>query len=244
MDIVAHRGASADAPENTLSAFRLAWEQGADGVECDVFLSLDGRIMVHHDPNVLHSTGVDLTIAATDSADLRRLEVGASGDRGGEPIPYLEEVFATVPPGGRILVDVKCGPEIVPALQAACDRLPPQARPGLISPRPEVLAACREGLPGWYRYLLVTTGEPDGRGVYPAHAPNLIRLAQDQALAGLVAEFRGIGPAFARAVREAGLALIPWSITDPAEALRLRTLGAEAIITPLPQEMLRVLSSA
>src|SRR5437867_1076887 len=49
MDIIAHRGASHDAPENTLASARLAWEQGADGLECDVHLTRDGQLVVIHD---------------------------------------------------------------------------------------------------------------------------------------------------------------------------------------------------
>lgn len=51
MEMIGHRGASHDAPENTLAAIRLAWEQGADAVEVDVHLSRDGQIVVVHDAN-------------------------------------------------------------------------------------------------------------------------------------------------------------------------------------------------
>src|ERR1043165_5560839 len=58
MEIIAHRGASWDAPENTLSAVKLAWEQGADAVEVDVHLSRDGRVVVIHDDNTRKIAGL------------------------------------------------------------------------------------------------------------------------------------------------------------------------------------------
>ena len=58
-DIVAHRGASADAPENTLAAFRLAWDQKADAIEGDFYLTRDQRIVCFHDRDAKRITGVD-----------------------------------------------------------------------------------------------------------------------------------------------------------------------------------------
>ena len=56
--VVAHRGASADAPENTLPAFELAWKQGADAIECDVWMTADGHLVCHHDRATDRSSGV------------------------------------------------------------------------------------------------------------------------------------------------------------------------------------------
>ena len=74
--VIAHRGASKDAPENTLAAFSLAWEQGADAIECDIRLSQDRRIMVIHDQSTLRTTGVDLIIPRHSAGELRSLDAG------------------------------------------------------------------------------------------------------------------------------------------------------------------------
>ena len=58
--LIAHRGASHEAPENTLAAFRLAWEQGADGIEGDFYLSKDGRIVCIHDKDTKRTAGKNL----------------------------------------------------------------------------------------------------------------------------------------------------------------------------------------
>src|SRR5512140_286258 len=74
--IIGHRGASRDAPENTLESFRLAWEQGADGIEADFRLTADGRIVCMHDETTGRTTGVNLNIADTALKELRRLDAG------------------------------------------------------------------------------------------------------------------------------------------------------------------------
>ena len=118
VEIIAHRGASYDAPENTLEAVRLAWSQKADAVEVDVFLSKDGEVVLHHDATTKKLAGVDRKVVDQSYAELRQLDVGAwKGDQWyGVRIPKLDDVLATIPEGKRIFVEVKCGPEIIPAL--------------------------------------------------------------------------------------------------------------------------------
>src|SRR5262245_61979826 len=112
--IIAHRGASHDAPENTLAAFRLAWQQDADGIECDFYLTRDEAIACIHDETTKRTAGVDLTIADATLDQLRGLDVGSWKDKrwAGERIPLIEQVFQTIPKGKRIYIEVKCGPEI------------------------------------------------------------------------------------------------------------------------------------
>ena len=118
VEIVAHRGASHDAPENTLAAVKLAWERDADGVEVDVYLTKDGRIAVLHDKTTKRTTGVDRPVAEMTLSELHELDAGSWQDPRwkGERIPSLEEVLDLVPPGKKMYVEVKCGPEIVPEL--------------------------------------------------------------------------------------------------------------------------------
>ena len=118
VEIIAHRGASYDAPENTLESVRLGWEQKADAVEVDVFLSKDGEVVLHHDATTKKIAGVDRKVADQTFAELRQLDVGVwKGPRWkGVRIPKLDTVLATIPDGKRMFVEVKCGPEIIPAL--------------------------------------------------------------------------------------------------------------------------------
>ncbi|HEY4744830.1 MAG TPA: glycerophosphodiester phosphodiesterase family protein, partial [Desulfuromonadaceae bacterium] len=117
--IIGHRGASRDAPENTLAAFRLAWAQGADGIEADFRLTRDGRIVCIHDPTTGRTAGTDIGVAASTLEELRRLDVGAwkGQEWAGAAIPTIEEVLGQLPPGKRLLIELKSGPEIVPVLR-------------------------------------------------------------------------------------------------------------------------------
>ena len=105
--IIAHRGASAHAPENTLAAFELAIEQGADGVELDVQLSQDGQVIVFHDLTVDRTTEGSGPLREKSLAEIRSLDAGSHFDvlYRGEPIPTLQEVFAAI--GKRIFINVE-----------------------------------------------------------------------------------------------------------------------------------------
>ncbi|WP_206885869.1 glycerophosphodiester phosphodiesterase [Alicyclobacillus mali (ex Roth et al. 2021)] len=96
---IAHRGASAECPENTLPAFVRAAELGADMIELDVRLTGDGGVVVLHDPTVDRTTDGSGLVADMRLADLRKLDAGSWFDARfrGTLIPTLDEVFATVP---------------------------------------------------------------------------------------------------------------------------------------------------
>ncbi|MFM7750164.1 MAG: glycerophosphodiester phosphodiesterase family protein [Opitutaceae bacterium] len=119
VDIVAHRGASHDAPENTVASARLGWSQGADAVETDIHLTKDGRVIVCHDKTTQRTTGHDGVITAMTLAELRALDAGRwKGPQfAGEKLPLLEEQLALIPAGKTMLVEIKTGPEIVPGFR-------------------------------------------------------------------------------------------------------------------------------
>lgn len=100
--IFAHRGASFDAPENTLSAFGLAIAQKADGIELDVQLTADGRPVVIHDFTVDRTTDGVGKVAEWSLADLRALHIA-----GNETIPTLDEVFETFGPQLLYNIEIK-----------------------------------------------------------------------------------------------------------------------------------------
>lgn len=96
--IIAHRGASAYAPENTLAAFKLALQQGADAIELDAKLSADGQVAVIHDQTVDRTTPLHGKVRNFNMAELHKMDAGSHFDVSyrGEPIPSLEEVLKAV----------------------------------------------------------------------------------------------------------------------------------------------------
>jgi glycerophosphoryl diester phosphodiesterase len=236
MQIIAHRGASGAAPENTLPAFRLAWAYGADGIELDVHLSRDGRIMVHHDATLRGDNGADLTLAATDSATLRRFDVarGRVTASAVAAMPFLEEVLGTVPPGKEIWIEIKCGVEIVPRLAAILNHPGSPAGVVLISFEPFVLHACRAAMPTIPCYWIIADTAQDAAGSVMAS----IEPARRWGFAGLDPDFRLLNVDFVAAAHAAGLRLNTWTVNDPAVARALNALGLEAITTDYPDLIL------
>ena len=159
VEIVAHRGASHDAPENTVAALKLAWDQKADGAEFDVHLTKDGKLAVMHDKDTKRTAGVSKGIAASTFDELRALDVGAwkGATFKGERVPALEEMLAAVPAGKRAFVEVKCGPEAVPELVRAlkASALRPEQAP-VISFDAAVVAAVKKARPEVPAYWLVS----------------------------------------------------------------------------------------
>src|SRR3954447_14041446 len=175
VEIVGHRGASYDAPENTVAAIKLAWEQKADGSEFDIYLTKDGQIAVIHDKDTKRTAGgVNKVVAESTLAELRALDVGKwKGEKfAGEKIPTLAEMLATVPPGKRVFVEVKCGPEIVPELGRVLKAagLRPEQTP-VISFNAAVIAAVKKARPDVPAYWLVSLG---GKKAKPPTAEDLI----------------------------------------------------------------------
>jgi glycerophosphoryl diester phosphodiesterase len=98
--IIAHRGASAHAPENTMAAFQLALDHGADGIELDVMLSKDKQLIVIHDDSVDRTTNGSGLVRHLTLKELKSLDLG-----GGQKIPTLGEVFDVF--GGRYLINIE-----------------------------------------------------------------------------------------------------------------------------------------
>lgn len=105
--ILGHRGAKNYAPENTLAAFTLALEQGADGVELDAKLSADGQVIVFHDMTVNRTTNGKGLVSGLSFSQLRELDAGGffSEQFRGEKIPSLDEVFESI--GKRAVINVE-----------------------------------------------------------------------------------------------------------------------------------------
>ena len=144
--VVAHRGASADAPENTIASFNSAWEQGADVIEGDFQLTSDGHIVCVHDQDTLRVSGTRLVVKESTLKELSQLDIGRyfhdkSFD---EKIPTIQQVFATIPNNKQILVELKCGVEILPVLmqQIQLSNLD-LSQIGIIAFNQEVIKQCK-----------------------------------------------------------------------------------------------------
>jgi glycerophosphoryl diester phosphodiesterase len=100
--VLGHRGYRARYPENTLRAFREALEAGADGVECDLQKTADGRFVVIHDPDTMRVSGISRTVSTTKFQDLRTLDFG-----NGERVPELGDLLESLPSGCYLDLELK-----------------------------------------------------------------------------------------------------------------------------------------
>ncbi|MEU1789928.1 glycerophosphodiester phosphodiesterase family protein [Streptomyces sparsogenes] len=214
--VYGHRGARADEPENTLRSFRHAHRVGAEGVELDVRVSRDGRLVVIHDATVDRTTDGTGEVASLSLAELRELDAGR-----GERIPTLSEALDAFP--GLVQVEIKA-PEAVEALAELDRRTPLPSRAVLTSFHPEVLDRAARLLPRVERGLITATPGED----LPARAAEL---NATWVCPELTPELT------ARLVERChaqGLRVDAWPAADARLLARCVALGADAVTTDHP----------
>ena len=121
--VIAHRGDTAAAPENTLAAFAAAIDAGADGIELDVHPSRDGALVVHHDHYLDRTTNGAGLVSDHTLAELRALDAGAwfDGRFAGERIPTLEDVLSLA--AGRVRLEIELKGTTLAFLERALDAI-------------------------------------------------------------------------------------------------------------------------
>ncbi|HHY78926.1 MAG TPA: glycerophosphodiester phosphodiesterase [Thermoanaerobacter sp.] len=118
--VIAHRGDSRNAPENTLASFKRALEMGADGIELDVQLTKDGQLVVIHDERVDRTTDGIGFVKDFTLKELKRLDAGIKFDKkfAGERIPTLNEVFELIGHKNFIInIEIKSGVVLYPGIE-------------------------------------------------------------------------------------------------------------------------------
>ena len=234
MEIIAHRGASHDAPENTLAAARLAWAQGADALECDVHLTRDGRLAVIHDDDTKRVAGCMLAVSAATLDELQQLDVGAwkAPAFTGEKIPSLDQLLALVPLGKRIFIEVKSGREAIPELVRCLARstLKP-AQVVVISFDLEAARGAKQALPRCESCWIL---EREPQGARPP-VEEIIATCCSAELDGLDLDAEWpIDAAFAGRLRDAGLNLYAWTVDAIGPARDLVAARIDGLTTNRP----------
>jgi glycerophosphoryl diester phosphodiesterase len=229
--VLGHRGASADAPENTLAAFRLACDAGADGVELDVWRCRTGEVVVTHDEDTGRVAGRSLRVPSAALAELRALDVGAwKGERWrGERIPLLDEVLDALP-GAVVNVELKSRLDRDLRLAGAVARLLARRRDAdriiVSSFDYRLLVAFRLAAPAVPIGLLFDAGQR--WWLRTALAIRLLRPAAVHPDGRLATAER------VRSWLGRGLGVNVWTVDAPEEVERLCGLGATAVISNVP----------
>ncbi len=227
VQIIAHRGASYLAPENTVASSKLAWELGAGAVECDIHLSKDNRIIVNHDASTKRTTGTDYAIKNTDSDQLRSLDAGSFKDEKykGEKIPFLEELIQIVPQGKELVIEIKCGPEVLPFLREMIGKYEKDKEFVFIAFDFNTIAETKKLFPDNSCYWLCSNKELLLKN---------ISLVSPAGLEGISLSYGIIDKDIAAQARKLNLELFTWTVDNPDEAKRLISLGVKGITTNRP----------
>lgn len=239
VEVYAHRGASAYAPENTLASFREALARGTDWLEMDVQLSRDGVPIVLHDDTLDRTTDGRGKPGDFTLEELRRLDAGAwfSADRrfGGERIPTLREVLAMAREAGvRVFPETK-SPEFSPGVERALlDALRAEGmleRSAIQSFSAESLDRLRSAAPSVPLAALFTGREPS---IEPPPANAEIVAPPYQLLLAR--------PSLVDAAHKAGRKVVPYAVDDPETIRRLADMGIDGLITNTPDVARQVLN--
>ena len=227
----AHRGASAKAPENTLAAFRLAHELGADGVELDVQLTADGQVVVIHDETLDRTTSGKGPVGVRTLRQIKALDA-SNGREGyqGESVPTLDEVLDVLGPTGMNLnIELKNSVEPYPGLE--------QAVLGIV----DAAGLAERVIYSSFNHISATqlarSSQPSRVGLlFSDVLTEPWGYAQRLDMAALHPHWKYVQfvPETIERCHALGMDINVWTVDDPGTVRRLADLGADAVITNRP----------
>ncbi len=206
LQIIAHRGASAYEVENSLAAFKKAFELGADAIELDIWRTTDDSLVVIHDRETQRLADRNIIIPESDAKTVRSLKL-----KNGEQIPFLEEALKILPKGKKIVIEIKCCWEegragnVFPMLKNILLRSGRLQDAILIAFNPQRLAEAKKELPHTACYYL--SGKRDAED-------ELLQTCKTLKLDGLNVNYGLLTPSLVKKVKEAGLELWVWTVNN------------------------------
>lgn len=232
--VFGHRGAMADAPQNSMASFQLAMEQGADGVELDVHLSQDGHIVVVHDFSVEATTDGRGEVSDLTVAELKQLDAGGwfADKFAGERIPTLDEVFDNFANKLYFNVELKSRPADSRAFETAvadCIRRHGMTEQTIVSSfDPRLLQRFRAICP----YVMMGY----------LHGPEVSPIMEKLPHEARHPWHDFIDDAYMRWARDAGYLVNAWTVNDAMRIRTLNELGVNGIITDSPADAISALN--
>lgn len=233
--IIAHRGESFDAPENTLASINLAWERNIKSVEIDIHLTNENEIVVIHDYDTLRISGQRKIIKESSLRELRLLDFGSFKNTKwkNERIPTLSEVLKTVPVDGKLIIEIKSDHRILQRLkiELAQSQLK-NSQIELIAFNVHTLAKAKQMMPEYKMLWLLNLDY---------HWPHWMLWVNKQRIINKVKSFNLDGvdvwagkllvKSFIQQFHEAGLLVYTWTVDNPKKAKTLLEYGIDGITT-------------
>lgn len=237
--VIGHRGAAGEAPENTLSSFRLAFEQGADAIELDVHLSADGELVVIHDHTIDRTTTGQGAVAELTLEQLKRVDAGLKFDERfrGERIPTLAEVFEIVPDRAMVNIEIKAatGGALEDRLIALLRGIRRMEQAVISSYDHKCLHYMKRQAPETKVGLLYTSNLVDHR---------LLASTFEAEVYSLHPYYQLIAPEDIRLAVGSGLQVYPYTVNDEASLRALLRTSVSGIITDYPGRLRRMIGAS
>lgn len=233
--IIAHRGESFDAPENTLAAINLAWERGAKAVEIDIRLTADNQIVVIHDEDTFRISGQKLIIDQATLKEIKLLNVGFfKGEQWQkERIPTLREIIKTVPDYGKLIIEIKHNIAIIEKLVFELENSEfKDEQIEIIAFNYDILVKIRQRLPQYKILWLLDLDYKKPAWLVRVSLKQIIKRVKKANLNGVdVWAGKKLNHYFISEIKNSGLLLYAWTVNDPEKASVLLKSGVDGITT-------------
>lgn len=243
--IVAHRGESYLAPENTLAAINLAWKNRVKAVEIDVQLTLDHQIVVIHDKTTKRVGNINKSIRQSWLKELKEIDVGLSKSKSweGEQIPTLMEVLQTIPADCKLIIEIKSGIEIIEPLCTLIKSLnPTETQIEMISFNRILLTKLKKQLPRYKMLWLLNLDYHIPARLLFNNTHKTINKVLNAKLDGVnVWAGKKINKSFVKDFKKHHLLVYTWTVNDVKMANKLLELEVDAITTDRPSWLIKQL---
>jgi len=236
--IIAHRGSSYHAPENTISSAKLAMEENADALELDIHLTKDNQLVVIHDSNIKRTSGIDKNVTDLTLQELKQYNFGLWKNKKweNERIPKLEELFNIVPKSKTVFVEIKSGPEcLVEIKQLIVDGKIQESQMVLMDFNLDTVLKAKLMFPNvevlWlYEFEMLST--PKAKRIL---LDNILKTAVENKIDGLnIENIKQLDSAFIKKVHDNSLKCYCWTVDNCKRAKYLMDSGIDGIATNKP----------
>ncbi|MGB1448549.1 MAG: glycerophosphodiester phosphodiesterase [Flavobacteriaceae bacterium] len=223
--VIGHRGARGHVAENTVASVKKAMELGVDGIEIDVFVCASGELVVFHDKTLEQLTDATGYIENIDLDSIRKITV-----LGSEPIPTLDEVLATIQAHVVLNIELKGAQTAQPTYAL----LKEYFEAGKLSPKDVFISSFN-----WEELALfyAETKEVPIAVLTEDDPLDAIPVASQLAAFAINPNHKSLTTKNVKKIHEAGFKIYPWTINEPNDIERMKSLGVDAIITDYPERV-------
>lgn len=230
LEIIGHRGASADAPENTIPAIKLAFEQGADGVEIDIKMTSDKKIVVFHDENTSRVSCQNKKISTNTLESLRSIDIGKFKSNIWKQtyISTLEEMLAIIPAGKKVIIEFKCESDAIYELKNILSNFDTK-NIVIASFNFKMLSLSKKEIPNVETYWI-----HDISGFDSYLTDWVIEKAKIENINGLMMNVDSLNEDVVKLTHDEDLKIYSWTVNSPSLAKQFSSWGLNGVITDKP----------